>query len=668
VVDVEAKSEVGKINWPLWIAFIILLELIVNPIIGILHMSGVACIYGLGTICIPFAMPVLAMMLPLIASLTGKFKKSETTLAMLYLIGLITSMSMAESHTWLAMPSGRAQKIWFSSDEIQAALIGNWWTVPREIALALRATGTWNINWGAWAPAIAFWTIYHFAYFLLGSSLMLLFRKRWIDVERVPFPFMIGMWEGVRRVNNRLFSKAFILGVIVGFLINLQILLTYLFPWWPDIIGWRLNGVSPNGCAVVNTGYPSWVLGSQLVAFMRWNMQPLNFLIAYLVPLDISFSMWIITFLMMVLAQIAYYMGYYTGIFSLGGCCRVLGWAGYLLSPTWGPPYYWSWLCHVGGAVALVVMMIWRARTDLSETFKMAFGKTAVKQSEEPLSYRTIYLYIIGSCIFLLAFLGSIGISIVPGFVILLTSILYILGESYVRGLTGAAYLQEWAMWPYWPLKFIWPKAPTPYTSEYVWSGMLLGLGINTSGAGIHTWGEATMHGFALANRAKLSYRAAFYIMVLAMFIGLPISMTMRVWWHNIMGAKAGWECGSGWDCSWIGRNSWDNKIPGPDLIAVFLVAGFIVVAALDFLRMRFIWWPIHPVGFLLSGAAREIWTGTWTAFLTAWIAKWLTLRIGGSKLYEEHGVAFIGGALAGLSATIFIGIIIGIVRFFVPF
>jgi hypothetical protein len=116
VVDVEAKSEVGKVNWPLWIAFIILLELIVNPIIGILHMSGVACIYGLGTICIPFAMPVLAMMLPLIASLTGKFRKSETTLAMLYLIGLITSMSMAESHTWLAMPSGRAQKIWFSSD------------------------------------------------------------------------------------------------------------------------------------------------------------------------------------------------------------------------------------------------------------------------------------------------------------------------------------------------------------------------------------------------------------------------------------------------------------------------------------------------------------------------------------------------------------------------
>jgi len=667
-----AREVVEKINWPLWIAVIVLLSLVVNIVNGVLYVSGIACIYGLGTVCIPATMPVLAMLLPLAASLTGKFTKNTQALTRLYLIGLITSMFMANAggmSGWMALPVGYSCRIWFSSEDIQRALVENWWTVPREVIMIVKGTGTWNINWGAWAPAIAFWTIYHFAYFLLGSSLMLLFRRRWIEVEKLPFPFMIGMWEGVSRINEKRFNTAFILGLAIGFFINLQILLTYLFPWWPDIIGWRANNVSPNGCAVVASwGNPvAWQLGSTLVAFMRWNMQPLNFLIAYLVPLDVSFSMWSLTFLLMILAQIAYYMGYYTGIFSLGGCCRVLGWAGYLMSPTWGPPYYWSWLCHVGGGVALVVMMIWRAKADLSETLKMAFGKTAGKPSEEPFSYRTIYLYIIGSCIVFLAFLGSMGVTIVPGFVVLVTSIIYIIGESYVRGLTGYAYQQERAMWPAWSLKFIWPKAPRPYTNDYFWSGEILINGVNTAGAGVHTWGEASMHGFALASRTKVNYRTAFYLMILTIFIGLPISMVIRVWWFNIMGGRAG-TCSSSWDCAWIGADNWDNHIPGPDLIAGFLLAGFIVVAALDFLRMRFIWWPIHPVGFLLSGAAREIWTGTWTAFLAAWIAKWLTLRIGGSKLYEEHGVAFIGGALAGTLAVIFTGIIISVIRFFIPF
>jgi len=673
-MSTSSEKAIEKVNWPFWIAFIVLLSIIVNIANGVLYVSGIACIYGLGTINMPATMPILAMLLPLAASLTGKFTKNTQVLARLYLVGLITSMFMANAggmSGWLALPVGYTYRFSVAAMDPQWSVMREtWFFVPIEVTRVVKTAGTWNINWAGWAPAIAFWTIYHFVYFLLGSSLMLLFRRRWIDVEKLPFPFMIGMWEGVSRVNERRFNIAFLLGLLIGFSINLQILLTYLFPWWPDIIGWRANNVSPNGCAAVAPwGNPiAWQLGSTLVAFMRWNMQPLNFIIAYLVPLDISFSMWSLTFLLMILAQIAYYVGYYTGIFQLGGCCRVLGFAGYLLSPTWGPPYYWSWLCLVGGAVGLVVMMIWRARAELSETLRMAFGKTAGKPSEEPFSYRTVWLYIIGSCIVLFAFMTSIGSTVIPAIMVVLISVLYIIGESYVRGLTGYAYLQERAMWPAWAFKFIWPQAPTPYTNDYIWSTEILINGVNTAGAGVHTWGEATMQGFALASRTKISYRNAFYLMALTMFIGLPISMVLRVWWFNIMGARAP-VCGdAGWGCAWIVRENWNTKIPGPDLIAVFLVAGFIVVAALDFLRMRFIWWPIHPVGFLLSGAAREIWTGTWTAFLTAWIAKWLTLRIGGSKLYEEHGVAFIGGALAGTLAVIFIGIILSIMRFFIPF
>jgi hypothetical protein len=49
-------------------------------------------------------------------------------------------------------------------------------------------------------------------------------------------------------------------------------------------------------------------------------------------------------------------------------------------------------------------------------------------------------------------------------------------------------------------------------------------------------------------------------------------------------------------------------------------------------------------------------------------ILKTFTLRIGGSKAYEEHGVLVAGGLLVGYAlAVLFVGII-GIFRFFFPF
>jgi hypothetical protein len=57
-----------------------------------------------------------------------------------------------------------------------------------------------------------------------------------------------------------------------------------------------------------------------------------------------------------------------------------------------------------------------------------------------------------------------------------------------------------------------------------------------------------------------------------------------------------------------------------------------------------------------------------WDAFLGAWIAKFLTLRIGGSKAYEEYGVPFVSGGIAGYALANLIAYLVGTVRFFIPF
>jgi len=99
------------------------------------------------------------------------------------------------------------------------------------------------------------------------------------------------------------------------------------------------------------------------------------------------------------------------------------------------------------------------------------------------------------------------------------------------------------------------------------------------------------------------------------------------------------------------------------------LVAGFIIVTLLSWLHARFIWFPFEPMGFLLGFASYPaIRTGYWFSFFVAWVTKTLTLRIGGSKAYEEVGMPVAGGMLAGTMAVVFFGGILGIYRTFFPF
>jgi hypothetical protein len=93
-----------------------------------------------------------------------------------------------------------------------------------------------------------------------------------------------------------------------------------------------------------------------------------------------------------------------------------------------------------------------------------------------------------------------------------------------------------------------------------------------------------------------------------------------------------------------------------------------IAVAFLTFMHARFLWFPINPIGFILGFGLTGYLMGYWFPLLIAWILKTLTLRIGGSKAYEDYGLPIASGAIAGIMLAILIGGAIGVVRFFIPF
>jgi hypothetical protein len=65
------------------------------------------------------------------------------------------------------------------------------------------------------------------------------------------------------------------------------------------------------------------------------------------------------------------------------------------------------------------------------------------------------------------------------------------------------------------------------------------------------------------------------------------------------------------------------------------------VMALLMFARHRFLWWPIHPLGFPIS----TIWMTNYISFsvFLAWLIKSVVLRYGGPRLYRRTRPFFLG-------------------------
>jgi hypothetical protein len=95
----------------------------------------------------------------------------------------------------------------------------------------------------------------------------------------------------------------------------------------------------------------------------------------------------------------------------------------------------------------------------------------------------------------------------------------------------------------------------------------------------------------------------------------------------------------------------------GPDVPgAIGMAAGAAVTLALGAMRLRFWWWPFHPIGYI----AANTWGSHWwfVPFLIGWAAKSLVIRYGGLRLYRATvplAIGLIVGDLVngGLWATL---------------
>jgi len=91
----------------------------------------------------------------------------------------------------------------------------------------------------------------------------------------------------------------------------------------------------------------------------------------------------------------------------------------------------------------------------------------------------------------------------------------------------------------------------------------------------------------------------------------------------------------------------------------VSMAAGGALVAALAWLRLNFVWWPIHPLGFVMATTWATI--NLWFSLFLGWLFKLLTIRYAGLRGYAQFRPLFMGaimGDVFGSALWMVIGLV----------
>ena len=156
------------------------------------------------------------------------------------------------------------------------------------------------------------------------------------------------------------------------------------------------------------------------------------------------------------------------------------------------------------------------------------------------------------------------------------------------------------------------------------------------------------LEGYKIAERARMHYRRLGFAIFLAVLIGIPaafyavLSLTYKYGAATNMAPP---------DVPLIFGGEPYNRLTGwiktPPLpmTAIYtrwaIGVGFSLTILLNTLRMRFPWFPFHPVGYAVSST----WSMNllWLPLLLAWAIKALMLRYGGLQLYRKALPFFMG-------------------------
>lgn len=603
--------------------------------IGSIHASWVLRSTLLATNYFPsgFGAPLfifVAFLNPLLKLIRKRWALSEQELAVIAIMGLCACAIPTYGMVGYLFSTTAAPFYFASPENLWAEKFHLYlpsWTVPTDRQALKwffegRPTATTPIPWSAWGIPLFWWLALMLAFTAACFCLLVMFRKQWMARERLTYPLAeIPLTMIKDSADHRLlpgFMRSALFWVGFGFI--------------SAIMTWNFVGYWVPGLPRISWDLPRVQFGQAFPAIYL-NASPLIIGISFLLRLEVSFSIWFFYLIQNIQVGVFNKLG-----IPFGSSPQV-----YDSSPSGV-----AWQAF-GGFAVLVISGFWLGRHHFAQIIRRAFGlKADEDDSNEALSYRAAFFGFVILSLFCVVWLRRSGMSWLASGLFVCFTYFVLIGLTRVIIDGGLVFVRP-------------PLTPQSFVSDILGTRTLtpqtmtaLGLSFAFYCDPIVNFMPLAANAMRIGHQSKVKGRSILVATVLSVVIALALSVPATIWIGYDRGAYNFRE----WQFTGHPTTAFNyviylmNNPHGTDTLKLsYMGGGMFLTAALLFLRYRYTWFPINPIGFPVAMVGQVTWTVC--SIFIGWLIKFLILKLGGAKAYERAKPFFIGAVLAFLNAAV---------------
>lgn len=444
--------------------------------------------------------------------------------------------------------------------------------------------------WRAWLVPVLAWGGFLIAFLAAQYCLAHLFYPRWSKEERLTFPIVQLPLMLTEQPNQ--FKKALLLGAVIAFSVQTMSALSFLYPWIPSLrtLPTEVGQYLPQSMASMKPVY---------IAFY-----PCVIGLSALVPTNILYSgvfcFWLLKF--------EYLVGSWLG----------------LDSSAMGFPYPVEQ--GQGAVLAFALIVVWMARHSLLASLR--------KREDRP-----YWLALLVAMEVLFAFGVALGLRLQVSVMLFGLVMLFMIAGGWVRAAIGTVWYSGGDVsW---------------FPRTFLGAGAGVGEGVGLAYLRWFSFGDFRAHALpAYTDSMRLSEAVGIERkqLMTALAIGTVLSVFASLWVALDVYYKNGaataltdwWRMYQGREGFNTVRATLDGTAPKAGASQILaMLWGALMVLTFYIANLKVMWWPFHPVGFVLAQIRMFDWL--WTPMLIAAVSKSIMLRSGGLKMYKRAMPFFVG-------------------------
>lgn len=574
------------------------------------------------TLILPFFNVIFIFLLAFIFNFTSEkvFKKTILTQAEFITIYVMLSVSsgLASIDMIQILVSNMGHAFYFATPENEwKELI--WENIPRYLVVDDHISlegyykgGTSLYHWqniSPWLLPAILWLCFIVVLVFTMLCLCSILSRQWTEREKLSYPIIRLPVEMSNRDSGFFKNKLMWIGFAIAAFISLVNGIHYFIPTMPEIPVKRVD------ISQLFTERPWSYMGSLRISFY-----PFVVGVSFLIPLDLLLSCWV------------FYLLYKFEI-MFGG---IMGFRSL-------PDFPYQSQQAFGAVISILLFTLWMGR----EHFKDVFSKLFSRKNDDHNSYRFSVSGFIAGFVFLVIFSSKIGMAsyIIPTFFII-----YFMISIFITRMRAELGLCVHNLSELEPRKVLIDELGTRSLGKNTLTAFAL-YGFFNRTYRSHPMPHI-LEGIKMSSMYRLSLKRLSYAIILASIFTVIATFWEYLHLYYKLGASSGyfgpWTLGLGNETftklqNWLYYPSLTDKIA-----VLFTGVGFVIASILTFLRTRFLWFPLHPLGYAMAGDWGMY--NLWSCFFTSFIFKWFILRFGGLKLYRRAVPLFLGIALGDLS------------------